>query len=398
MAPGRRPFKILYLQSTSEVGGTDISLLRILQSLDKTKFEPHVILPKEGPFAESYRRAGARLHILPGMLKMTRRKGVFHFLKFAVGYLPTVLAIRKLIQKERIDLVHTNTMHNLYGFLAAKLGGVPHVWHIREIVVQSRFFALLEKFLVKKFSDRFIAMDLPIAETFLTRRFGFPPNLVKLYEGIDLEKFHPHISGSRIRGELKIAEGIPLVGMVCRLDPWKGVELFLEAVRKIHAERPEVRFLVCGGEIEGHEGYELFLKKKAAELGLSEAVYFTGWRYLPEDIPEVYRALNLSVQCSTNPEPYGLVCLEAMASAVPMVAPKEGGPSELCVDGQTALLVPPRNAEAVAQAVLTLLSNPTQAVAMGQAGRLRAERLFELGHCTREMEKIYEEIFKTHER
>ena len=143
------PFKILYLQSTSEISGTDITLFRTLELLDRTRFEPHVIIPKEGPLTEAFMRIGCRIHILPDMRKLTRHRNIFQHICFILNYLPAVFKITKVIYREKIDLVHTNTIHNLYGFLAAKMTKKPHIWHIREIVVQSNIMRFIEKYLVQ---------------------------------------------------------------------------------------------------------------------------------------------------------------------------------------------------------------------------------------------------------
>lgn len=390
---GRRMrHRILYLQSTSEVSGTDLALLRVLEVLNRERFEPHVALHTEGPFGQAYRAAGAQVHILPRMRKLTSRKGWGYLVRYLFGYPAAVLQIARLAKREGIDLLHTNTIHNLYGFAAARLAGIPHVWHVREIVVQTPLLRQLELFLVEHFSTRFLVMNNVIAQAFLRREGGFPPNAVKLYDGVDLKEFHPDVSGKRIRRELDLPEAAPLIGTVCRLDPWKGVDLFLEAAALIRRRLPEARFLVCGGEIEGHAGYEATLRRKAERLGLQGAVHFTGWRYRHRDIPEVYRALDVLLQCPIYPEPYGLVHVEAMACAVPVVAVDQGGPTELCVQGETALLVPPKDPKAAAEAVLSLLGNPQRASAIRLAGRRRAEQLFDRRRCVRELEAVYQEV------
>lgn len=385
--------QILYLQSTSEIGGTDVTLLRTLRALDREKFQTHVILQKDGPLVESYRDAGARVHFVPAMKKLTSRKGIGYLFGFMFGYLPAVFEISNLIRREKIDLVHTNTIHNLYGFAAARLAAKPHVWHIREIVVQSKWMAALEHFLVKNFSSRFLVMDNDIAKPFLGKGKGFPANIRKLYDGIELEKFKPGKPSRDLRAEIGIPASAPLAGIVCRLDPWKGVDLFLEAAARAHKAMPEARFWVCGGEIEGHEGYEGRLKKKAVELGLENAVYFTGWKYRGDDIPDIYRSLNLSVQCPVHPEPYGLANVEAMAGGIPIAAFNEGGPSELC-SPDSSRLVAPGNTEALAEAMLEILKNPELAARMGKNGRARAEKLFDHKKCTEALEEIYGEILE----
>lgn len=388
----RRPQKILYLQSTSEIGGTDITLLRTVESLDRNRFEPHVVLPQDGPLVEEYRRAGCRVHLVPSMRQLSLHRGLGHLFRYTVEYLLAVARLAALVRRERIDLVHTNTLHNLHGFLAAFLSQKPHVWHVREIVVQSPFLLWLERRLVPRFSARFLVMDLAIAEMFLKPGGGLPANIAKLYDGVDLEMFHPDVSGSRIRSELGLPSGTPLIGMVARLDPAKGPDLFLEVAAQVSKKHPACRFLVCGGEILGHASYEESLRKKADELGISRYVFFTGWRYRFKDIPQIYGALDLCLQCPRHPEPYGLWCIEAMASGVPIVTFAQGGPAELCVDGETSLLVPPGDVAAAAETVSGLLGDPAKAGAMGKAGRKRAEALFDLHRCTRELEAHYESI------
>jgi glycosyltransferase involved in cell wall biosynthesis len=387
------PAKILYLQSTSEIGGSDITLLRTLEVLDKKQFEPHVVSPHEGPLMGAFRKAGCRVHLLPSMRKLTSRKGIGYLFLYLIGYLPAVFHITQIIKRESIDLVHTNDIHNLYGFLAARWAGKPHLWHIRTIVVQSALVRLVETHLVEWCSHRFIVMANAIAEQFRRRDDRLPPNLLKLYDGIDLEAFHPDVSGKRIREEVGVSETTLLVGIVCRLDPWKGLEIFLDAAAHIHRVRPDVKFLVCGGEIDGHEGYEAALRGQVEALGIgSGVVFFTGWRYRHHDIPEVYGAMTISIQCPVYPEPYGLANLEAMACGVPVVAVAQGGPTELCVHGETAILVPPNDPRAIADAVLSLLEDPIRARAMSAAGRRRVENLFDRRQCVKALESLYEEI------
>ncbi len=386
------PKKILYLQSTAEISGTDITLLRTVEALDRTRFEPHIVLHQEGPFAQAYRDAGCRMHILSSMRQWTLHRGWRYWVGCLLGYPVAVVQIIRVVRREKIDLIHTNTIHNPYGFTTALFSRVPHVWHIREIVVQSAWLRRLETRLVRCFSRRFVVMDNAIAEMFLKPGGGLPKNIVKLYDGVDLTVFHPALSGSRIRRELGLSEQIPLIGCVGRLDPSKGSDLFLEIAARVLKEKPDCLFWLCGGEIRGHAGLETALRRKAEQLGIQKQVLFTGWRYCFRDIPEVYGAMDVSLQCPLYPEPYGLANVEAMACGVPIVAVARGGPTELCVDGETALLVPPRDPRAAAQAVLSLLKNPDRARTMGMAGRSRAEKFFDRRQCVKKLEALYEEL------
>jgi glycosyltransferase involved in cell wall biosynthesis len=387
--------RILYLQSTSEIGGSDVSLLRLIANLDRNLFEPYVILPNDGPLAEELRKHSCEIYFMKEMLKLTTRKGKIFYFKYSWNYLFTVRKIVRCINDWNIDLVHTNTVHNLYGFLAAKVSGRPHIWHVREIVFQSRFLWWIEKFLLRRFSDFIIVTSDAVAEMFGENRNTFP--IRKIANGVDLELYHPMNSGCFILDPLDIPSGVPIIGMVARLDRWKGVEIFLKAISICKKKHPEVQYVIVGGEIEGSSEYAKELYQLAEELQLNEVVHFTGWRYGPEDMPDVYAAMDLLVHASTSPEPFGLVILEAMATAKPVVATNQGGPKEICIHNETALLVPPGDPEKLAEAISYLIQNPQLAREMGKAGRKRVEKIYGQRQCVESIEALYKELLSMEE-
>ena len=389
---GDRLIRVLYLQSNSEIGGSDVSLLRIVENLDPSRFRPVVVLPSRGPLTKAFEERRAKVVIMGAMLKLTTRKGSLYHLRFLANYPAAVARLVRLIRRERIDLVHTNTLHNLYGYLAARLARLPHVWHVREIVWQSAAVRRLEVFLARRFADRIVTVSRASAEMFRSKAGEYPPHLRVMWDAVNLARFHPRNSGRRIRSELGLAADAPLVGLVGRLDHCKGVDVFLRAAAICREEFPEARYLVCGGEVEGQEEVARDARRLAGELGLTDVVTFTGWRYGPEDMPEVYAALSVLVSASTSPESFGLVLIEAIATGKPVVATNHGGPREVCVEGETALLVPPRNHRRMADAILELLRDPARAAAMGRAGREHAERHFDERQQARELQLLYEEV------
>jgi glycosyltransferase involved in cell wall biosynthesis len=383
---------VLYLQSNSEIGGSDVALLRLVESLDRTRFRPVIVLPADGPLTKDFEKRGAKVVVVSEMLKLTTQKGSIHYLRFLVNYPLAVWRILRLIRREQIDLIHTNTLHNLYGYPAAKLAGLPHVWHVREIVRQSAFFSRIESFLARYFADRIIAVSSAAAQLFRGKTGEYPPRLRIMWDGINLNQFHPGNSGHRIRSELGLPREAPLVGLVCRLDHWKGVEVFLQAISMCRKECPDARYVICGGEVEGREKVARRARRLAEELDLTDVVHFTEWHYRPEDMPEVHATLDVLVLSSTWPEPFGLVLIEAMASGKPVVATDQGGPVEICVEGSTALLIPPQNPRRMADAIITLLCDPQRAAAMGRAGRRRAEEYFDERRYARELQLLYEDV------
>jgi glycosyltransferase involved in cell wall biosynthesis len=302
-----------------------------------------------------------------------------------------VARLAALLRHEHADLVHTNSLFALYGGWAATAARLPHVWHIREIPDVPNQLRRGLALLALATSSRTVAMTRAVAQQF-PQHARASRKLVVLHDGIDLERFHPSVSGNRIRAELDVRADSPLVGFVARLDPWKGAEVFVQAAALVIEKRRDSQFIVCGGPLAGYEAYADGLGHLARQLRLNERIRFTNWRYRLDDIPEVMAALDVFVHTSIRPEPFGLVLVEAMGAAKPVVAANDGGVPEVVDAGVTGLLTPPGDAAACANAVLRLLDEPTTALTMGRAGRKRAERLFEIRGYAQRVQSLYDEV------
>jgi glycosyltransferase involved in cell wall biosynthesis len=390
-ARDERPRNVLYLHTTSEVGGSDISLVRLVERLDRTRFTPIVALPADGPLVARLETLGCEVLLVERMKKLTSRRGPGYLLTFLMNYPGAVRRLARVVREKRVALVHTNTIHNLYGIGAARLARRPHVWHVREIVWQSGVVRRVERFLTR-FSDRIIVTSDAVGRLFETADGRHPENVRKIPNGVDLEVFRPGPADGRVHDALGFPRAAPLVAVVCRLDPWKGVDVFLRAVARVRVSAPAARFAVVGGPIVGQEQHARDLEELAARLGIADIVRFAGWRFGPADMPDVYRALSLLVLPSRQPEPFGLVLLEAMAAARPVAATDHGGPREICVHGETGLLVPPANPDRLGDAIGWVLTHPDRARAMGEAGRVRVETFYDVRNTVRAIEGVYDEL------
>lgn len=381
---------ILFLHTTSEIGGSDVSLVRLVEGLDRSRYALIVALPSDGPLVERLNAAGARVVILPVLLKLTSRRGTAYLVRFALNYPRAILALVRLIRREHVDLVHTNTIHNLYGVTAARLAGVPHVWHFREIVWQSGALRRLELWMARRWSTRIIVTSRAVAGMYGDPD-RWPVQLVRVPNGVEVDRFAPG-DGGEVRRELGVAPDDTLVGIVCRLDPWKGVEEFLAAAARVAAEEPRAVFAVVGGPIIGQESYEATLHARARDLGIADRVRFTSWRYGPSAMPAVHRALDVLVLASREAEPFGLVVLEAMATGTPVVATAHGGPLDIIEDGRSGDLVPPGDIAAMAQAILALVRDPARRARVGALARERVIAHFSAAQYVAGVDAIYREL------
>jgi hypothetical protein len=329
----------------------EIGLYTWLSRLDPSKFRRVVVMPHDGPVVTMMRDAGIEVAFVR-MKQLRTVRSLSYQLGYLMAFWPTVFRLARLFRRERADLVHTNSLFCLYGGWAAKVALVPHVWHVHEIPDQP---ALLVRLLTR------MTEALSVKVLVITAAVG---------GGADA----------------------PLVGWVARLDPWKGCEVFLRAAAKVHEARGDVRFAVCGGELAGYESYAARLRELARDLGLHEVLQFAGWRYGWNRMPEVMAALDVLVHTSVRPEPLGLVVLEAMSTARPVIAASGGGLLEIVSDGVDGLLIPMGDADAVATAILRLLDNPAAARNLASAARLTVEARYEARAYAARIQELYETL------
>jgi glycosyltransferase involved in cell wall biosynthesis len=247
-------------------------------------------------------------------------------------------------------MVHSNSLHSWYGFAAAAIVRRPHLWHAREIVVQSDAALRLERRLCRTYADTVVAVSEAVAAQ-LDRA-----NVVVCYDQVDPDEFHPRRAG-HFRPRLGLTDDAVVVGVAGRIDTWKGIEVLLDAVPELQRRRPGLEVVVAGGPVAGNEEYASRLAARAAALA---GVHWLGAR---DDMAELIADLDVLVLPSTEPEPFGLAVIEALASGVPVVASAAGGPLEILgadpsgagTGASAGRLVSPGNPSELAAAVIELL-------------------------------------------
>lgn len=187
----------------------------------------------------------------------------------------------------------------------------------------------------------------------------------------------------KLRREWNFADHQPLIVTVARLAAEKGLSCLLQSLVSVGKTHPEARFIVVG---EGPMQEQLH--REAKSLGVWERVVFTGFR---RDAKDIIAAGDIFVLPSLA-EPFGLVLLEAMALRKPVIATRAGGPLEIVAEEETGLLVPPDDPNALARAIQQLLSHPTAAATMGQAGRTRFEHHFTARQMAQATRAVYETV------
>ncbi len=397
------PVRVLFADHTATMSGGEIALLHLVRAMDRSRFEPIVALFAHGPFADQLEAAGIETHVIPLEANVAAvRKGTLGGGGLVRGMLQPatyrhILRLRRFIVERRMDIVHTNSLKaDLIGGLAARLAGRPLIWHIRDRIAEDYLpgaAARLLRLLCRKIPHRLIANS---AATFETLRM--PAHMLEggphrrawvVHDGIPVTPLSATDGGPGSRSVPDTRGGRPLIGLIGRITPWKGQHVFLEAAAQVHADHPEARFLIVGSAMFGEDEYERRMRSRRSELGLDDAVEFTGFR---NDVPEIIAALTILVHASVVPEPFGQVVLEGMMAGKPVVATRAGGVCEVMADGETGLLVPMGDAEAMARAIGSLLDHPDRAREMGLAGRTRAETHFSIERTARGVEAVYDDL------
>lgn len=371
--------KILHVSAGGERGGLEVVLLNILRCTDRSRFLPQVALLDDGPFVKDLQDTGTRIHVM-------RAGRVRDILKGRKAIARTV----RIIRTEGIDLVHThNAKAHLYGGVAALVAGVPSLYHLHGV---PRFTATRDG-IVSLLSVVVPATRMVACSTYVAREFGrnwlSRQQPVVVHNGLVLPVSSAGNSRA-IREEFGIPEGAAIVVMATRLQRWKGVHVFLDAAALVAGHYPQVYFIIVGGTLFGLErDYPVQLKDQVERLSLGQVVRFVGFQ---SDVRPFYLAADIVVHSAIEPEPFGMVLLEASACGKPVIASDSGGPPEIIENGVTGLLVQPNNATRLAQAILGLLCDPELRNRMGRAGAVRVLQFFTAERMVQQIQSLYEAL------
>jgi len=355
-----------------------VTIAHLVLTLDHGGLE-HLVLQ----MAEQLQRRGLRALIVVltdgTLVAEARRRQIETFvLEKRDGFEPQLIVrLARLFRAERVDLVHTHNFAPLiYGTLAARLTGLPTVntRHGRAALSTHR--------LIWSLTHRVVAVSEDARRQLVRHNQVREDRLSVIVNGIDLSRFSGRHRADGLRAALGIAPGVPLIGTVGRLAAEKDQRTLLTAFARLREAGSPAHLAVAGGGPLGHE-----LAALARSLAIESSVHFLGPR---SDVPAILSALDVFVLPSLM-EGISLTLIEAMASGLPVVTTRVGGNPEVVVDGDTGLLVPVGDAEALASAMGALLGAPEEARAMGERGRRRAEAVFN----GERMIDAYEEIYAT---
>lgn len=362
---------IFFYTDSRELGGAENAMLMLLETLERSRWQPTLLLDAAGDAAPLEERAAA-------LGVPTRR----------VAAMPLGLAgarhgigLARQLHREQPALFHAHLSWPLaakWALAAAVLARVPSVGTVQLIPeMELERSSAMQLRLLSGRVGRYMAVSSAIASE-LEERFGWPGEKIEVvYNAVDLDRFGS-TAPAGLREELG-GPDVPLVLTAARLDEQKGHDVLFRAATAV----PEARFVLAGeGPLRGE------LEAQASRLGLDGRVLFLGRR---DDIPQLLAACDVFALPSLY-EGSSLAVLEAMAARRAVVSSAIGGTAELIADGESGLLVPPGDDEALAAALRRLLADPALRERLAGHGRERAERDFSREAMGKRVESIYEEL------
>jgi glycosyltransferase involved in cell wall biosynthesis len=418
-----QPLKILYLNPTGIMGGAERCLIDLLISVKNhlPNVEAQFLEIAPGLLSERVRQLGISVSSLPLPKRLAglgdsafknkngQKPSLVRFLLSAILALPSaviyVIQLRSFLVATRPAIIHSNGLKTgllvrLTGYRKAKI-----LWHLHDFVGSRALMSRLVSWASIRVSS--IVTNSDAVATDVSRFVSNIP-VCSVHNGIDITEFSPGTLAGTSNGEfLDRLSGMQpegretlRIGMVATYAHWKGHNVFLSAAGKLRSAYPtkKLRFYIVGGPIYqtgGSQVSEDELRAIAGSEGISADVGFIPHQ---EKIADIYRALDIVVHASTEPEPFGRVIIEAMACEKPVIVSAAGGATELFTDGEDALGFSPNDSKGLAEQMRTLIENPALRKTLGAQGRKTVVAKFSRDRYTSEIANCYRSLEKKEKR
>jgi glycosyltransferase involved in cell wall biosynthesis len=383
------PMKVLYVNHTGQMSGGEHSLLELVRGASPG-VTPIVACP-DGPLVDALRDVGVPSVSIPGIdasLKLHPRHTTLALSDLA----RSARAVRAAARRHDVSVVHANSIRaGLLPTVIADRHRPPTIVHLRDRLPASRISTLTLRVISRAdlliANSHYTAASLDEAGVACSRRVIGNP--------VDLDRFDPdRIDRSAARAALDVAEGDYVASVLAQITPWKGQQEAILAIARVREEHPNVKLLLVGSAKfvskttrYDNRAYLDNLGRLVERLRLHDHVRFLGES---DDVPSLLRATDALLIPSWE-EPFGRSMIEAMAMGVPVIATTVGGPAEVITQSRDGMLVPPRKAEAWAQAIQNLIKSPGLHTRLARNGRLRA-RAFAVEAHAEELRSVYLQV------
>ncbi len=380
----------------SQMSGVEFSTLYLAQHLDRSHWSPMVVCLAEGDLPAHCRAAGIPVFLVSQarfFSTSVRFAGLtilnpFALVLDAIALVVSARALARFLRAQRPALVvPKGLVAQFYGGLAARWAGIPCVWHVQDRVSErvGPFFPW-----TMALASRVLAREIIVDAESIARQLRSlaPPARVSVIpNGVDTHEFSPQVDGSAVRAEWGVPPDQLLVGVVGRLTPWKGQHVLIRAWARIADQFPNASMVLVGAPLFENGNYLRELRSTVERLGLTNRIIFAGFRW---DMPQVLAALDIVAHPALEKDSSPLAVVSAMAAGKPIICSRIDGTAQLFDDGVDGLLVPPGDADALADTLALLLSDANLRTRLGCAARARAERELSVEQFARRCAAVFE--------
>ena len=375
--------RVLHIHTMPIISGSGINTFLSMRGMDKTLYDTELLCAPGGPLIDLVRSWNMKVRTLKSLVQPLN----------PIKDLLALTTMTFFLRHNPYHIVHThNSKAGFLGRLAAKLAGIPVIvhtvhgfaFHDEEPSWRQWLFRTLER-LASRWCDKMIFISQPLIDWGLRERVTSEKKTVKIYSGIELDRFSPVSEEVKegIRKKWGIARDDAVIGIVSKLWEGKGHLTLIEAFKKIKSEIQNARLVIVG------EGYLYdHLVKYVDNLGLKEAVLFTGFQ---SDVSEIIASFDVAVLPSFF-EGMGRVLLEAMAMEKPVVASRVGGIPDLVEHGVNGFLVTPGDVDELAESLIKTLGDKELAEKMGKEGRKMISEKYSADHMVGSIERLYRDL------
>jgi glycosyltransferase involved in cell wall biosynthesis len=375
-----KKIKVLFISHSPFFNGAEICLLTLTRNISREKFVPIVVFPHEGPLVEEMKKLDIKTYITPleRWIRYEHDKPVMN-----ADVSIRVKKIMDIIEKESIDIVHTNTSVIFEGAIAAKKKGVPHIWHVHEFLIDHpELRAALPVPIIYSIISG-LSYKIVAVSNFVKNQFDpmiDSDKIVTIYDGIEEDK--ETLKDNFLRGNFGIKENEIIAVSIGLLNEAKGYINFLQAAYEVKQKGGKVKFLWVGGASKKDlRDFNSRIKK----LRLKDSVFYLGFR---SDVDSILKCSDFLI-CSSQMETLSLVILEAMAAGLPVITTNCGGPSECVVEGITGYIVPVNDSKTLSEKIIELSGDEKMRKMYGMNARMRYSDFFTAKVYTRSFEDLY---------
>jgi glycosyltransferase involved in cell wall biosynthesis len=382
---------ILFIHQSAELYGSDKTLLLLLKNLDKNKFKPIVLLPFDGPLKEALENENIEVVIAP-VLKLYRK---LFTPKNLIGFFKDIKVAFKIVnelhKKYQFTLIYSNTLAVLLGIMFAWKNNIKHLWHVHEIIEKPSLFKKAFVGLLSLKSNTHIVYNSQATKVFWELNKSIINKGVVIWNGIEI--YTPESSTSElfdIRKNLFLAQPNEIIlALVGRISRWKGQMILLDAFNNLVQKNENIKLVFVGAPPPNQEKFQEDLEDRISSFKLNDKVLIIPFQ---NEIHKIWQAIDIAVVPSTEPEPFGMVAIEAMLAHKPIVGSNHGGLTEIIENNATGFLVTPNSVQDLVIALEKLIQNELLRKEMGEKGYLRVTTAFSVEQYVDSFEKFFEKI------